>query len=432
MWNHLLFRAGMLYRNPSLPKLSTLLKRTEGWSLAALQDYQVKEMKKFLTFVDSHSPYYNQYFKKAGFDPGSFHALEDLRKLPPTTKATLIEQNDQIHTRSSFRKPFLCETSGSTGQVLTFRRNEEWDSMNRAAMFRGYRWHGVQPWTYNVYFWGYNIDPKRVRKVRRLDRLQNRYRIFDYTEESLLQLIRRLPHAHYIHGYSSMIYETARLLNERFRDLRLPHLKMVKGTSEKIFPHYQEEVQKAFGRRMTSEYGAAEAGMIAFECPEGNMHINMEGCYVEEESGEILVTNYLSYSFPVIRYRLGDSVRIADPGFRCRCGMQHTVIEEVTGRVGKLIYGIRNTYPSLTLYYVFKNLYFESDVKLNYQCIQEKKGELLVKIAEQPGDTAKDLLNQEFKKYFGNDLSIAFRFGEPIHSFREKLQDFISLIESKQ
>mgnify|MGYP000282295428 CR=1 FL=1 len=77
---------------------------------------------------------------------------------------------------------------------------------------------------------------------------------------------------------------------------------MVKGASEMILDAYQPEVDKAFGREMVSEYSAAEAGLIAFECPVGNMHINVEHVYVEvDESDEILVTNLYSHYFPIIR-----------------------------------------------------------------------------------------------------------------------------------
>ena len=43
------------------------------------------------------------------------------------------------------------------------------------------------------------------------------------------------------------------------------NIKMVKGTSEKIYESYQEEIQKAYGCRIISEYGATESGIIAFE-----------------------------------------------------------------------------------------------------------------------------------------------------------------------
>ncbi len=142
------------------------------------------------------------------------------------------------------------------------------------------------------------------------DTLQNRFRIFSYQESALKKFIQKARKATYIHGYSSMIYQVAVLINKL--DLTKPtHIKMIKGTSEKILDGYYDEIQKAFGTKIISEYGATESGIIAFECPQGNMHISMEGVIVEEVENEILVTNLQMTSFPIIRYKLGDYIALA-------------------------------------------------------------------------------------------------------------------------
>ena len=156
---------------------------------------------------------------------------------------------------------------------------------------------------------------KNNRKIRLLDQLQNRFRLFDYSDESLELLIQKIKKATYLQGYSSMIYETAKLINQKKIRLDYPHLKMIKGTSEKIYPHYQEEVQKAFGKKIISEYGAAEAGIIAFECPAGNMHVNMEGVYLQEENNEIIVTKFSFLFFPYHSVPLRRFCKICTSGY---------------------------------------------------------------------------------------------------------------------
>ena len=156
--------------------------------------------------------------------------------------------------------------------------------------------------------------------------LQNRFRVFSYDEAEIRRLARHTRKAVVLHGYSSMIYNIAKALNKDGQLPRPGRLKLVKGTSEKIFDAYQDEALKAFGMRIVSEYGAAETGLIAFECPHGSMHVHMEGCHVEVVDGEAVVTNLLSRSFPIIRYRLADSIELAPDGFECPCGMKHTAI----------------------------------------------------------------------------------------------------------
>ena len=153
-----------------------------------------------------------------------------------------------------------------------------------------------------------------------------------------------------------------------------------------------------------SEYGAAEAGIIAFECPEGNMHVNMETVIVEQVDAKILVTNLTSRSFPIIRYELGDYIDL-DEETKCPCGRKSYLIKEVTGRVGKNIYGIDNIYPSLTLYYIFKNIAVNYSIVLNYMVIQKRKGEIDMHFESRLSEEVKGYIKIEIKKYFGNDIA---------------------------
>ena len=428
MMHKLIYKLGMERRNPSLSPYLEFLMQSEGWTLPALEDYQFEKCKELCVFAKKYSVFYREYFEQHGFVPEKMQSVEDLSVLPPVSKDDLRVHRDEITTQYSFRKLTLAETSGTSGQPLSFYRNEEWDSHNRAAMFRGYAWYGVRPWDKNGYFWGYNIDKSQRWKTQLLDSLQNRFRLFDYDEAHIRQFVERLKGATFLSGYSSMIYEVAKIINELHISSDF-ELKMVKGTSEKIYPSYQEEVRKAFGQKMISEYGSCESGLIAYECPEGgHMHINMENVVVEEVGGEIVVTNLLSRSFPIIRYRLGDSIQLAPKGFRCPCGREHPVLLDVMGRVGKKIIGKSKTYPSLTFYYVFKNLMLTRQISLNYQAVQERPGHIVLKI-EQNHPELLPCLEAELKRYFVDDLAFDIRWGEPLHTMNGKLRDFITYID---
>jgi len=296
----------------------------------------------------------------------------------------------------------------------------------RAAVFRGYSWHGVAPWERNGYFWGYNLDPAKRRWVRLLDFLQNRFRVFSYEEATIGRFAAKLRRAKSLEGYSSMIYETAKIVN-RQGWAGLFDLKMVKGTSEKIFDAYQDEAMRAFGRKIISEYGSAEAGLIAFECPEGAMHLASENVILEEIDGEAIVTNLCSRAFPIIRYRQGDAVRL-DAQTRCACGMAHPIVSEVLGRVGKTVYGRRGKYPSLTFYNIFKNLGLDHGLKLAYQAIQDEPGRLALRIEQRLDGEACRLLDRELRKYFGDDLNITVRDAQQIRAEGAKIRDFISRV----
>lgn len=422
----LLFNLGLQKRNPSLGKYLSFLLKSDKWSKEELLQYQILKCKEFLEFVNLYSAFYRTTFEDYEFDPSEFKDLEQLKQLPTFSKITLIKYNKLIQTNYSFKKLFPSLTSGTTGQALQFYKDEVWDSHNRAAMFRGYSWYGVQPFDKNGYLWGYNINPKQASKIKWLDKLQNRFRIFSYNTEEIEKFAKNLKGAKYLHGYSSMIYEVAKLVNKS--GLKINHdLKMIKGTSEKVFDSYQEDVKMAFGLNIISEYGSAESGIIAFECPEGNMHIVMENVVVEEENGEILVTNLLSRSFPVIRYRLGDIIELADENFECECGRAHPVILNVLGRIGQKIYGKTQEYPGRMIYGVIKNLSTDYDLVLNYQARQDTRG-LVDLYIEQEETNSKFILERELEKYFKDDIEFNIHYGMDLHNMEEKLNDFITTI----
>ncbi|MFA5298160.1 MAG: phenylacetate--CoA ligase family protein [Lutibacter sp.] len=428
MFSKLIFKIGQKLRNPSIISWFDFLKATEKWTEEELLAYQLKKLQKLVTVAYTHSPYYKNSFDALGIKPSDIQSLEGLKKLPIITKKELLVYNKDFHTNLKFNKIFQANTSGTSGESLKFSREESADSFNRASIYRGYSWYGVNAWERNGYFWGYNFSKIEKLKMRILDGLQNRFRIFNYEEKELGLFTKKLKNAKYLHGYSSMVYEVAKIINAQ--NLKKPsNLKMVKGTSEKIIEAYQEEVQKAFGVKMINEYGAAETGIIAFECKSGNMHINMEGVIVEEIDHEIVVTNLQMHAFPVIRYKLGDYITLAPETKKCDCGLQHRIIEEVTGRIGHAVYGKINKYPSLYFYYIFKNLATKHALLLTYQVVQQEKGKLIFLIEQQLDEKERLLLKNEIAVYFKNDMESEIEFAQKIRIKGKKLRSFVSKIE---
>lgn len=416
---------GILFRNKKIFRNYKFLLQSQNWDIDSLKNHQINKVKKLIHFAYNNTDYYRNLFDKNKISPNDINSLHDLKKIPVLEKEDLLNNIKKIQIQDYPEKLFYSETSGSTGKPLVFFRNMDWDAWHNASVLRGYSWFNVNPWDRNGYLWGYNFSLKQKLKTRFLDFLQNRFRLFSYNNTEFLDFIKKLEKASFLGGYSSMIYEIAKKINKMEKGKPHFSLKMIKGTSEKIFDKYQEEVISAFGKKMISEYGAAESGIIAFECPEGNMHINMETVIVEEENNEIIVTNLVSNSLPIIRYKLGDYI-VIDENSICKCGRRHYILKEVTGRVGRKIYGFKEQYPSLTLYYVFKNLAIEHAVILNYQAIQSESGKIDLYIENELSEEKRHLLIGEFNKYFNKDIALQIIDKANLKTSGRKKQDFIS------
>ena len=422
MFFKIIYLIGERIRNPSMRSIYSFLKNSESWELYQLEKYQLKKLKELLIFANQHSPYYTQKLKK--LDIKGIQSLSDIEKIPILEKKDLQLYKDKIQSNYIFKNCKKATTSGTSGNSLQFYRDEFADSFNRASILRGYSWFDVKIWEKNGYFWGFDFSFFNKLTTSILDFLQHRFRLFSFEEKTQHAFVKKLKNATYLHGYSSMIYETAKFINEK--NLPKPSkLKMVKGTSEKILNSYQKEVEKAFGLKIINEYGATESGIIAFECKKGNMHLNMESCIVEEIDNEIVVTNLQMKSFPIIRYRLGDYIKLSSKS--CECGLQHKILEEVTGRVGNTIFGKHKIYPSLTFYYVFKNLE-KLGISLSYQVVQNKKGAIKLYIEQNLSNLEHKLLQKEMVKYFEDDLNFQIIENDIVKTKGQKQVSFISNI----
>jgi len=215
--NKTIFLIGQSLRNPSLRTVFKFLKISEYDSLLKLKEYQLKRLKELVIFAYENTNYYRRKFDEVAFKPEDIKTLKDIEKLPVLTKSELLQFNQEIHTTAKvkFNKLFKASTSGTTGESLHFLRDENADSFNRASIFRGYSWYGVHPWDYNGYFWGFNFSKLQKLKTRFTDYLVNRFRLFSYAEKDFLPFIKKIRNATYVEGYSSMIYQTAKLINQK-------------------------------------------------------------------------------------------------------------------------------------------------------------------------------------------------------------------------
>lgn len=428
MFNKVIYAIGVYFRNNKINGRLAFLQKSQFWPREQLENYQLDQLSILLKRAYDDSPYYKQLFDNADIRPKDIQSFNELKTIPPTSKSSLLSNINTIQSHVANEKQYYSETSGSTGEPLIFYRNQLWDAWHNASVFRGYSWYGIKPWHKNGYLWGYNFSFKKAIIIKIQDVLQNRFRLFTYEPDEIDLFCHKLKNAKYINGYSSMIYEVAKHVEKNPDLIRDINLSLVKGTSEKIFDSYQKSIMNAFGLKMISEYGAAEAGIIAFECPAGQMHVNMETVIVEEDQGSILVTNLTSLSFPIIRYELGDHI-ILDKTTKCSCGRESHIIKEITGRVGKNIYGKENNYPSLTLYYIFKNIAINHSISLNYLVIQKQKGAIDILFETKLSDAEKGYLDEEIVKYFGRDIDYNIVEERNLFSRNSKKKDFISEID---
>ncbi|RTZ42333.1 phenylacetate--CoA ligase family protein [Candidimonas sp. SYP-B2681] len=153
----------------------------------------------------------------------------------------------------------------------------------------------------------------------------------------------------YLVGFPSSVYDLCTMAEER----NLKYDGSVTAffpTAETVLPKYRETISRVLGCQVIDQYAASEGAPFILQCPSGSLHIHpLTGVFevVDEnlqaaEEGEILVTAFTTTGTPLIRYRIGDRIKLAPPSFKCACGSSFPVVEYIDGRTSDFIWSPEN------------------------------------------------------------------------------------------
>jgi hypothetical protein len=109
-------------------------------------------------------------------------------------------------------------------------------------------------------------------------------------------------------------------------------------------------IEQAFGCRIYDQYGRGGT-WFSGRCEQGHLHVAPDFGYLEVlkadgkpaepgEMGEVVCTGFLNELQPLIRYQLGDVVRLSRLS-HCACGRNMPIIEEICGRVEDMLHTVR-------------------------------------------------------------------------------------------
>jgi len=309
-----------------------------------LSDLQNKKLRTIIRHAYRNVSFYRQKFNSAGVSPEDIKTVEDLPKLPITTKQEVKENfPDRIVAKDvDISKCWLPHTSGSTGMPLKVAYDEAAEDFQKAVALRPNLSCGQKPWDK----WADITSPDRIHNKKWFQKLgifnPVGISLFLEPEEQISALEKIKPGI--IDGYSSSIYLLAKALQESGSDKI--HPRGIYGTAELLTNEMREDINSTFGVEMYDQFGCVELGRTAWECPaHSGYHIDMEAVVMEfirdgvqvppGERGEIVYTSLYNYAMPLIRYAIGD---IGVPSAReCPCGRGLPLMERVEGRADAFI-----------------------------------------------------------------------------------------------
>jgi phenylacetate-CoA ligase len=124
------------------------------------------------------------------------------------------------------------------------------------------------------------------------------------------------------------------------RGVRLPLPEFITLTYETTTRAMRRDIGRALDAPLFQLYGATEAGVLFMECEHGGLHPNEHHSHIDlvpvpgsASLARVLVTTLGRPWMPLLRYDIGDVVRLAESR-ECQCGLQSDgpLLERVEGR----------------------------------------------------------------------------------------------------
>ncbi len=397
---------------------SNFIKRLNFWrsfdsfSEIDLINYQEKQLKIQLLYAQKHVSKYKGI--KIDLDEN----LNEIIKSFPILNKDDLRSNPEFLQINNNQNVSRIYSSGSTG-VST------WVSMDKSDLM------SIQ--SLSIHLWelcGYKlgnpilqtgISPNRSRLKKMKDFFFGVYYVSAFTlnKVDLKKICSRLlrNEKYTLVGYPSTLNIISEYVIENNIKLRL---KNVIGLGDKLFDHYKNNIQQAFGCKIHETYGSSEGFQIGFQADLDYMYLYTPQVYMEllddndnpvkeGEIGNVVVTRLDNKHMPLIRYKLGDlAIMLPKEKYPPNRKFNFPLIEKVIGRNTDVVILPDNR---KLIVHSFTGIFeYIPEIK-QFKIIQKNKKSITVQFISDDNFTKEVLknINQKLQKIINNkDFKIYF------------------------
>jgi phenylacetate-CoA ligase len=308
------------------------------------------------------------------------HLLKELRdpsadifsllgEFPIVTKGEVIaDQSAFLSSDPGSSKIVKTKTSGTTGTPFTTWMSVETFTRADALWWRRNAWSGHRPGDWIARLVGDPIvplaesSPRRPWRISWIDRriYLSTWHLNPTTAQDYLDVLEQRRPA-FIMGYPSSLEILSAFCLESGRSLAWSP-RAVWYSSEAMFAHQRELIERVFRAPIVGLYGCAERLVSASQCEEGRFHLSLVDGFAEGQFGVLearepaAITTLMNKAMPLIRFQLGDVIEFS-PDEPCPCGRTLPTMKPTVARQGDWLEtpsGQRVAPAALTL--VFKDL----------------------------------------------------------------------------
>ncbi len=299
-----------------------------------------------------NSEFYKKRFEEAGLKPEDIKTLDDIRKIPFTTKQDLRDTYPfgmaSVPLRQCVRLHSSSGTTGNPTVILHTQKDlDEWaNAVARCLWMVGLRPDDVfqNSSGYGMFTGGlgFQYGAERLGALTVPAAAGNSLRQIKFFTDFGTTAVHAVP------SYVTRLYEVMQEIGvDPRKDTKLRVLAI--GAE----PHSEEQrkrIEEILGVKAYNSFGMSEmcGPGVGFECKEQNgMHF-WEDYYIVEivnpetlepvpdgEIGELVLTTLNREAMPLLRYRTRDLTRVL--GRTCPCGRNHIRLDRMRGRSDDMI-----------------------------------------------------------------------------------------------
>ena len=320
----------------------------------AIKTLQERKLRELLEYVALHSPFYRELFARKHIDARSIRTLEDLSRIPTTTKADVQTRNDDFLCVGRGKIAEYTATSGTLGSPVTIAltsndldrlASNEYNSflcadgsadetyqlmltLDRQFMAGIAYYSGLRRLGASIIRVGPGVPALQWETIRRL-----KPTTLVVVPSFLLKLIRYAADRHIDLGSSSVKKAICIGENIRNQDLSLNILgrKITEAWDIKLYSTYAStEMQTAF-----TECGAGKGGHLQPDLLIVELLDEHDNRVAPGTPGEVTITTLGIEGMPLLRYKTGDICTWSDEP--CSCGRNSLRLSPIIGRRQQMI-----------------------------------------------------------------------------------------------
>jgi len=363
-------------------------KKMEMLPRKEIRELQLKRLKETVKKLYENVPFYQNKFKELKIKPTDIKTLEDIRKLPLTTKDDLRNNSPFGMMATSLDNCIeLHASSGTTGIPITvcYTPNDidVWSEvMARCLSMSGLTKKDIfqNPIPYGTFTgaFGFHYGAQKVGALvipSGMGQSERQLKLMDYYGTT------------FISGVASYAMRLSQVAQEMGIDLK--KLKVRNGLfgAEMFTPGLKKRIMNAWNMDVHDIYGLTEmcGPGVSTDCDQHDgLHLWEDHFLMEvldpitlepvepEEEGEIVLTTLTKEGMPLLRYRTRDIAKIYDQEV-CDCGRTHVKHTTIKGRSDDMII-IRGTniYPGQIESVLMKN----QEVGGNWRMVLDTKNDV--------------------------------------------------------